>query len=123
MVEATEADVICPAIAAEDPEGLLGEVGLVGENGLGGIGAVCFESRDKRLGGDLGVDRGALGVNPGVGSSLQLVGTLLGDGRDGGDETVLLGLVTKRETKTVLCVVLEERVVPRGTMGLDGVIG
>ena len=35
VVQAAEADVVGPAVAAEDPDGLLGEVGLVGQDRLG----------------------------------------------------------------------------------------
>ena len=32
MVHAAEADIVCPAVAAEDPDGLLGEVILLGKD-------------------------------------------------------------------------------------------
>ncbi len=34
VVKATEADVVCPTVAAEDPEGLLGEEALVSKDFL-----------------------------------------------------------------------------------------
>ena len=34
MVHTAEADVVCPAVAAEDPDGLLGEVILLGRGSL-----------------------------------------------------------------------------------------
>jgi hypothetical protein len=54
VVKAAEADVVGPAVAAEDPEGLLGQVGLVREDVLRGVGAVLLELGDVGRGGLLG---------------------------------------------------------------------
>ena len=54
MVNAAEADVVCPAVAAEDPNGLLGEVILLGEDFLDGVAAnVSFEVGNQSLGSGL----------------------------------------------------------------------
>ena len=66
VVQATEADVVGPAVAAEDPEGLLGEVSLVGEDRLGSVAAALLELGNVGSGSGLG----GLGVVDGVDPSL-----------------------------------------------------
>ncbi len=44
VIQAAEADVVCPAVAAEDPDGLLGEVLLVFRIRLAGLAAAAFSS-------------------------------------------------------------------------------
>ena len=119
MVQAAEADVIGPAVAAEDPEGLLGEVSLVGQDGLGGVAAALLEL------GDIGSGRGLGGLSvvavlePSGGSGLQLVrGVTLEQGLGLSDELVLDGSVTHGEAEAVLSVVLEQGVVPGRTVAL-----
>ena len=52
MVKTAKADVVCPAVAAEDPNGLLGQVFLLGEDILNGIAAnVGFQVGNQSLGG------------------------------------------------------------------------
>ena len=50
MVNAAEADVICPAVAAEDPYGLLGEVILLSKDLLCVLAAASLKSSDQRVG-------------------------------------------------------------------------
>src|SRR5699024_10923727 len=51
MIQAAVADVIRPAVAAEDPEALLGQVLLVLQDLLGLVAAAGFQRRNQRLGG------------------------------------------------------------------------
>ena len=121
VVQAAEADIVSPAVAAEDPEGLLGQVGLVGEDGLGGVGAVGLEGLDVGGGSSLGGGGVAgVGVEPSLGSGLEGLAHAVGlEQRLGvGDELVVDGLVADLKTEAVLGVVLEQGVVPRGTVAL-----
>ena len=117
VVESAVADVVGPAVAAEDPEGLLGEVlgvledGLcVGAAGLGDGGEDCLE----RLGGVLAGLGVVHGVEPGVGHGGELsVGALVGEHVLGVlDELGANGFVAKLHAHAELGVVLEERVAP-----------
>mgnify|MGYP007000003817 FL=1 len=91
MIQTTEADVVGPTVAAEDPEGLLGEVSLVGEDCLGSLAAALLELGNVGSGSGLGglgvVDR----VNPSLAGSLELVGRTIGgdDLLGGGNQLVL----------------------------------
>ena len=62
VVQTTEADVVGPTVATEDPEGLLGEVSLVGEDRLGSVAAALLELGN--VGGSSSL--GGLGVVDGV---------------------------------------------------------
>ena len=123
VVEAAEADVIRPAVAAEDPEGLLGEVGLVGENRLGGVAVGLLELGDVGGSGGLAGLGVRAGLEPGGRSLLQGVGRAVGleELLGLGDDLLLDGVIAKGETQAVLGVVLEEGVVPRRTVaaGVD----
>ena len=115
MVQATEADVVGPTVAAEDPEGLLGEVSLVGEDRLGSVAAALLELGN--VGGGSGL--GGLGVVDGVDPSRPAAlsssdgpsAAMMSPGS--GDQLVLDGLVTDGHAQTVLGIVLEQGVVPR----------
>ena len=49
MVNAAEADVVCPAVAAEDPDGLLGQVFLLGQDVSNGVAAdLGFQVGDQQ---------------------------------------------------------------------------
>src|SRR5699024_7778930 len=125
MVYAAEADVVCPAVAAEDPDGLLGQVFLLGQDVLHAVAAdVGFQVGEQSIGSRI--------VGFGVGGGIQLVLAdslaliCSGVGHHG------LDLVRQRltdhslsgvHTQTMLSVVLEQGVGPSGTVALfvDGV--
>lgn len=116
MVRATEADVVGPAVAAEDPEGLLGEVSLVGEDRLGGVAAALLELGN--VGGGSGL-RGlgvVDGVDPSLTGGLELVGrTVSGDDLlRSSDQLLLNGLVANGHAQTVLGIVLEQELFHAG---------
>ena len=93
MVQATEADVIGPAVAAEDPEGLLGEVSLVGEDRLGSVAAALLELGNVGSGSGLGGLGVVDGVDPSLAGGLELIGRTIGsdDVLGSGDQLVLNG--------------------------------
>ena len=114
MVKATEADVVCPTVAAEDPEGLLGEEALVSKDFLS-----CWKIRLLKLNYEglrsfLGESCVVDGLNPCLSSILKILrcSLILNKLLSKLEKTLLLCLVTKHQTHTVLCIVLEEGVVP-----------
>ena len=115
VVQATEADVVGPAVAAEDPEGLLGEVSLVGEDRLGSVAAALLELGNVGSGSGLGGLGVVDGVNPSLAGGLELIGRTIGsdDVLGSGDQLVLNGLIANGHAQTVLGIVLEQGVVPR----------
>ena len=118
VVKATEADVVCPTVATEDPEGLLGEEALVSKDFLSCCKIRLLKLNYKSLRSFLGESCVVDGLNPCLSSILEvlrcaiLVDKLLSKLQ----KTLLLCLVTKHQTHTVLCVVLEEGVVPCWTV-------
>ena len=91
VVQATEADVVGPAVAAEDPEGLLGEVSLVGEDRLGGVAAALLKLGNVGSGSGLGSLGIVDGVEPSLAGGLELIGRTIGsnDVLGSGDQLVL----------------------------------
>src|SRR5699024_10370940 len=72
MVQAAEADVVGPAVAAEDPDALLGEVVLLGQDLLAVLAVgIGLQLSDQLLGG------GGVGLAVVVGGKLLLDGRLL----------------------------------------------
>ena len=126
VVETAVADVVGPAVAAKDPEALLGHELLVGEDHVHDLGAIELLELGH-VGGSGGlVGLGVIaGVEPRLGGRLELCGGhgglhelegVLGDPR-------AHGLVPQQHAIAVLGVVLKERVVPGRavTFGVGGV--
>ncbi len=117
MVHAAEADIVCPAVAAEDPYGLLGQVGLLLQNLLDVVAAdLGFQVGNQGLGGSLVGFAVVIGVQPGLAGSLPLLGS--GVSHDSLD-LILQGFpdnsLSGVHTQTMLCIVLEQGVGPGGT--------
>ena len=121
MVKAAKADIVCPTVATEDPEGLLGEVALIGEKlcGLRSIGRakLGYES----LGSLLTQCRIRYGINPCLSRILKCLACFrrLGEPLSNVQEMLLLCLVAKHEAHAMLGIVLKQRVVPRRTMAVS----
>ena len=117
VVQSAVADVVCPAVAAEDPDGLLRQVFLVLEDvlSLGTAAVKRFERLHKRVG------RGAVllavvkGVEPVLACRLDVVRAafLREDGLHVVRETVADGFLAEVDAKAVLRVVFEQGVRPR----------
>ena len=77
MVNAAEADIICPAVAAEDPNGLLGKIFLACKDFLAGVAVNAFKSCNESLC-SLCVCRAVVnGVKVSVSGCLNFVGSAL----------------------------------------------
>ena len=115
VVQATEADIVGPAVAAEDPEGFLGEVSLVGEDRLGSVAAALLELGNVGSGSGLGGLGVVDGVDPSLAGGLELIGRTIGsdDVLGSGNQLALNGLIANGHAQTVLGIVLEQGVVPR----------
>ena len=127
MVHTAEADVVCPAVAAEDPNGLLGKVFLVVQNILARV-AVAVE-RFKRRNQVFCCRRVLIAVVDGVkvraASRFHSFRSLVGfrNGFDFVDQTVADRVLAEIHAVAVLGVVLKQRVCPSGAMAVlvDGV--
>ena len=116
MVESAVADVVGPAVAAEDPHGLLGQVFLVGQDAGRQLGHLAGTLGRRRKGRHIGLRRrlGGLGVGTGLEPRAGRVGQIPGrtaalDERLGiNDDLVLHGLVAEQHAHAVLGVVLEQ---------------
>ena len=130
VIQTAEADVVCPAVAAEDPNGLLSEVFLVSQNILAVRAACCcalFELCNQRLG-RLSVSSAVvLGIHEGVDGILEVVRSLLGASHllELGDQALTESFLAVVHAEAVLCVILEQGVCPCRTVALsiDGVRG
>ena len=129
LIEAAEADVVCPAVAAEDPDGLLGDVLLALQDLsrlLAASSSSLLQLSDQGLCGlvvGLGV---VLGSDELLVSSLQLCGCLVGTSNlsDLLDQVLTDGLLADVQAQAMLCVILEQGVAPCRTMAavlVDGV--
>ena len=124
VIQSAVADVIGPAVAAEDPEGLLGQQVLVGNDGLAQLAIAAFDLGDQLLAGllgDLGVVHagqpllsgslgvGAVGFLDQLADVLRQLGAALVDGQV--------------HAEAELSVVLEQAVRPCGAVAflVDGV--
>jgi len=118
MVNTAEADVVCPAVATEDPNGLLAEVFLLREDLLNGVAAdLCFQISDQCLGSSLVGLAIVEGVQPSLAGSLALVGDSgLHNGADLVSQRLTDHSLCGVHTQTVLSVVLEQGVCPCGTV-------
>ncbi len=125
MVQTAVTDVERPTVAAENPDGLLRQVGLVLEDFLGELGRFALAGGD---GGKL-LDEHIGGFASGMLVAASLKPRLGGVGNVGLNasrdellgvscEHVVHGLVAKQHTHAVLGVVLEQRVRPRRAMAL-----
>src|SRR5699024_5442839 len=129
VVQAAVADVVCPAVAAEDPDRLLGDVLLVLQD-LSGLLAACgsglLQLGDQGLGGSVVGAGVVLGLDELGVSSLQILRSLVraDDLVDLADQVLTDGLLAQIQAQAVLGVVLEQGVDPGGTMAavlVDGV--
>ena len=124
VIQTAEADIISPAVAAEDPHGLLRQLVLVNE-GLFRQLADLLVVNDLLELSDQGVGSGTGGGGVGDGVEVVLAGSLqrlvLGCRFDVGDitgESAADGVLTESHTETELGVVLEQGVLPSGTVAL-----
>ena len=118
MIQTAEADVVSPAVAAEDPDGLLGEVLLVSQDlatQLAGVALAAgnhsgLQGSDVLLGG-VGVGLAIVhSVEPGLRSGLE-VGVSPGHGQQGVGlvhQTVADGFLTEVHAKAMLGVVFKQ---------------
>ena len=128
VVQSAVADVVGPAVAAEDPHGLLAQIVLLRQDLRGdgaAVGRGVLQHGDQRLDG-LGVGLAVvLGVQILLDNSLILGRTLsvLHHGLQPLDEGVADGLLTQVQAQAVLGVVLEQRVSPGHALAVlvDGV--
>ena len=129
VIQTAEADVVCPAVAAEDPDGLLGNVLLALQDLcrlLAAGSSSLLQLSDQGLCGlvvGLGV---VLGCDELLVSSLQLSRSLVGTSNlcDLLDQVLADGLLADVQAQTMLCVILEQGVAPCRTMAavlVDGV--
>ena len=129
VIQTAEADVVCPAVAAEDPDGLLGDVLLALQDLcrlLAAGSSSLLQLSDQGLCGlvvGLGV---VLGCDELLVSSLQLSRSLVGTSNlcDLLDQVLADGLLADVQAQTMLCVILEQGVAPCRTMAavlVDGV--
>ena len=120
VVNAAEADVECPAVAAEDPAALLVQEVLLLQQLCTGVAAAVelFECSNEILGSCLVCLAAVVGLEP-----LCSLGNLVGDCFDLALEVVADLLLAEVEAETVLCVILEQGVCPGGTLAflVDGV--
>src|SRR5699024_639332 len=124
VVQTAEADIVCPAVAAEYPNGFLGEVLFVFEDFLCLVAAAGFQSSDQLLGSSLVLFAVVDGVQIFLASSLNsLVAAVLDQVANLLDQAVTNNLLAQVHTEAVLRVVLEQGVCPSRTMALcvDGV--
>ncbi len=126
MVDAAEADVVCPTVAAEDPDGLLVEVILLCEDLLGSVAAcaVCLDDGEKTLCGLLVVVAVVIGGEVILSGLLELVAlSVLSNCFDALLQVVTDLLLAEVDAEAVLSVILEEGVCPCGTLAflVDGV--
>jgi hypothetical protein len=113
VIQAAVTDVISPAVAAEDPEALLGQVLLVLQDLLGLVAATGLQGSDQGLCGlvvGLGV---VLGLQELVDDSIQL-SVLTLQGLNLGDQVGADGLVTDLHAQAVLGVILEQELIQAG---------
>ena len=129
MVQTTEADVVCPAVTTEDPDGLLGDELLALQDLcrlLAAGSSSLLQLSDQGLCGlvvGLGV---VLGLQELLKGSLQLSRSLVGTSNlcDLLDQVLADGLLADVQAQTMLCVILEQGVAPCRTMAavlVDGV--
>ena len=134
VVQAAEADVVGPAVAAEDPDGLLGEVLLVSQDLAAQLAGVALASGDNGVlqGGDellggLAVGLAVVhGVQPVLGGGLQIgVGPLHGQQGVGlVHQAVADGFLAQVHTEAMLGVVFKQGVGPGGAVAfLVGAVG
>ena len=120
VVNAAEADVECPAVAAEDPAALLVQEVLLLKQLCTGVAAAVelFERSNEILGSCLVCFAAVVGLEP-----LCSLGNLVGDCFDLALEIVTDLLLAEVEAETVLCVILKQGVCPGGPLAflVDGV--
>ena len=130
VVQTAEADVVSPAVAAEDPDGLLGQELLALQDLAGQLAGIAgaavhntiFQSGNVSLG-SLAVGHAIIqSVQPGLSGSLQLGNGVLHSDELLGllDQAVTDGLLTEVEAQAVLGVVFKQAVGPGGTTAVLG---
>ena len=123
MVNAAEADIVCPAVAAEDPDGLLGEVFLVLENveSCRAVAIELFELCDNSLGSCAVLLAVVLCSDEFCNSSLYAFRSLFvcSDFFEVSDKSLTDSLLTEVHTKAVLSVILKQGVSPCRTVTLS----
>ena len=125
MIQAAEADIIGPAVSAEDPHGFLRQEVLVGQGllcklaDLAVISGGLFQLSDQSVGSNP-VSAGIVkGINILSASLLHgLVVGLCGDLVDIFSQSAADSLLTQSHTETELGVILEQRVLPSRAMAL-----
>ena len=111
VVQTAVADIIGPAVSSEDPDGLLCQVVLLGEDFLGLCSAHLLEGRDIGLCG-LGIGVSVLqGVDPLLGLGLDR-GALFDQSLSEGHQVLTDLVLSDEHSQTVLGVVLKQRVAP-----------
>ena len=127
VIHAAEADIIGPAVAAEDPHGLLGEIRLLAEDLLGLVAAARLKGGHQGFGGGLVGLAVVHGLQPLGARLLHIRGGVLGGDEllDLAGETGTDGVLAQIHAKAVLGVVLKEGVGPGGAVagGVDGIGG
>ena len=127
MVKTAEADIVCPAVAAEYPDGFLGEVIFLVKNLLSVfvVAIAGFEHRNKVFRCLFVCLAVVNGIKVGVDNrKFCIVGNVFAERFNVADKFFSDGLLTEIYSETVLRVVLKQRVSPCGTSlagGVDGV--
>ena len=127
MVHAAEADIISPAVAAEDPNGFLGKVFFVVEDIFACIAVAVerFESGNKRFGRRAVLVAVVDGVKVSAASSFDVFGCFLGSRNvfDFCNQAVADCVLTEIQAVTVLGVILKQGVRPSRTVAVfvDGI--
>ncbi len=117
MIKSAEANVISPAVSAEYPYGLLGEVILIGQNFLGGfvtVSSPALKKLDKLF--------GCLLICLAVVNGIQIIvydrfALLAGSFKSFYlfDQTITDRLLTEIDSETVFCIIFKQGVAPSGT--------
>ena len=118
MIHAAKADIVCPAVAAEDPLRLLSQEIFVGHDILTSRAINAFQSRHQLIGSASVQSADTKGIQPLLAGSLHFFGSSL---IRSNCLNLLLQLITNRilsqqHTKTKLCIVLKQRVIPCRTL-------
>ena len=126
MIQAAEADIVSPAVAAQDPHGLLGQVILILQDlrsqsaslALAALDHTSFQSSDVILSGLIVGSAVSHGIQPLLASFLDLSGGILHSNQLLSElsQTAADSVLSQGHAQTKLSVILEQGVLPSGAV-------
>ena len=118
MVYAAEADIVCPAVAAEDPLGFLRQEIFVFQDLLAGLASAGFQSRYQLICRRAVCSSYAVGIQPLLSCCLYVVSCLLHKGLNLCFQAVPDGALRQAHAVAELCRILKQGVGPCRTVSL-----